>query len=158
MRKNFFLTDQQRFFICNLHAQYKKPGEIQKMLLEQFGRKVCLDTIVDYRKTQTELINNLREKWLNSAMDIPIAYKRIRLERAEELYNLSQDLKGKERILSGLECLKTACNETEGKFAGGISFTQVNQYNNYTDEELLVKKRELEAKIINLEAEVKNDS
>ena len=95
-----------------------------------------------YKNKNKDLINKLRESFLSTIIEVPIAQKRVRLERTEELYGVAEEVDTK------LKCLKEAREEVEGKGAANLTFQQFNQYNQLSDEELRDKLREVELKII----------
>ena len=151
------LLPDQKMFVCNMLAQYKKTPEIKELAKKEHGITLSTQVICGYRNRNKELINKLRESFLQTIIEVPIAQKRVRLERAEELYDVSQELKGRDKVLTSLSCLKEAREEVEGKGAGSVTFQQFNQYNQLTDEELKDKLREVEEKIAKtnvIEAEV----
>lgn len=139
-------------YICNLLAQYKKPKEIISLIEEEHNLKVSSSSISQYKKENKELIEKLRTNFLSTINDVPIAQKRIRLERTDELYAVSQELKGGEKVNLSLKCLKEAREEVEGAGSSNITFQQFNQYNKLSDDELQEKLKEVEEKIMKTNA------
>ena len=151
-KKRVYINGDQRLFICNLVAQYKKPREIVSLMEEEHDIIIKGALVSRYKNSNKDLIDKLRSQYLANINDIPIAQKRIRLERADELYDASQEIHTvKDRVDSGLKCLKEAREETEGK-GQSVTFQQFNQYNQLTDEELEDKLKEIEFKVAKTKA------
>ena len=142
------ITPDQKILICNLLAQYKKPRQIMSILKDEHELNVKTKTITKFKNSEQELIGKLRDRFLATVAEVPIAQKRIRLERAENLYEISQELEGKDRVDSGVKVLATAREEVEGKGSSQITLQQFNQYNQLTDEELQDKIKDIESKIM----------
>ena len=142
------ITPDQKILICNLLAQYKKPRQIMSILKDEHELDVKTKTITKFQVNEKELIGRLRDRFLSTVAEVPIAQKRIRLERAENLYEISQELEGKDRVDSGVKVLATAREEVEGKGSSQITLQQFNQYNQLTDEELQDKIKDIESKIM----------
>jgi len=147
-KKRIFVVPDAKMYICNLLAQYKKPKEIISLIKEEHNIKVSPSSISQYKKENKELIEKLRTSFLATINDVPIAQKKIRLERADELYTISQELRGGEKVNLSLKCLKEAREEVEGAGSGSVTFQQFNQYNALSDEELREKLKEVEEKIV----------
>jgi len=129
-------------------AQYKKPKEIKELVEEQHGINVKTTTISKFKQDEKELIGKLRAQYLETVVEVPIAQKRVRLERAEGLYESACEIdNSKDRIDTRLKCLSNARDEVEGKGSSQVTFAQYNQYNNLSDDELNYKIREIEEKV-----------
>jgi len=146
-KKKIFITDDQKMFICNMIAQYKKPREVVELIKDEHDINIDSALVSRYKKDNQKLINKLRETFLSTVVEVPIAQKRVRLERTEELYDIAKSVPVK------LKCLSSAREEVEGKGAGGVTFQQFNQYNQLTDEELQEKIKEIEFKVAKASAE-----
>jgi len=144
--KKLYVKPDEKMFICNMLAQYKKPKEIKKLAKKEHGLTLSSQVICGYRNRNKNLINSLRESFLSTIIEVPIAQKRVRLDRTEELYQIAKQVDTK------LKCLKEAREEVEGKGAANLTFQQFNQYNQLSDEELKDKLREVEEKIIKTNA------
>ena len=150
-QKSFYeigdMRSMKEFFICTSLARLKKPREIQEDYLKQYGKDISGQVIQHYQKTRREVIDKLKDRFLNSSLEVPIANERIRLERTEDLYRESQKIMSKEvKVEKGIMCLKEAREEMKG-VKGDINM-QFNQFNSMTDEQLLERKKELERKIL----------
>jgi len=142
------LSPNENLLVCNLIAQYKKPRQIQSILEEEYGVKLGLKRIRNFYGKEEKLIADLRERYLATVSEVPIAQKKVRLEREEQLYEVAdgiEEIKGK--IDSKLKCLASAREEIEGRGAQSVTFAQYNQYNQLSDEELQYKIKEIELKI-----------
>jgi len=142
------LSPNEKLLVCNLIAQYKKPKQIQLVLDEEYGLKVKLNRIREFYGKEKQLIDNLRERYLSTVSEVPIAQKRVRLEREETLYETADEIdETKDKIDTKLKCLASAREEIEGRGGQNVSFTQVNQYGNLSDQEVVDKIKEIELKI-----------
>lgn len=139
-------------YTCNLLAQDKSFKEVQNLLKENQNISVSDVTIRNFAKEKCDEIETIKNSLLakRAVSEIPIANERVRLEREECLYQLSQGLKSNlNKIDFGLKCLREARDETKGS-GSYTSNIQFNQFNQLTDAQLLLKKAELEKKIIEL--------
>lgn len=139
-------------YITNLLAQDKPVREICNLVLETHHISIAPITVYKFAKIKEPVIERIRqvlsEKMLKRA--VPIASEGVRLEREEALWQLSQCLKrNTERIDYGLRCLGAAREECKVNQPAATNI-QFNQFNSLTDEQLLLKKRELEKSIIGL--------
>jgi hypothetical protein len=142
------LSPDNKLLICNLIAQYKKPKQIQLLLDEEYGLKVRLNRIREFNDKEQQLISNLRERFLTTISEVPIAQKRVRLDREEQLYEVAGQIKEtKDQIDTKLKCLASAREEVEGRGTQSVTFAQYNQYNQLSDTELQDKLKEIELKI-----------
>ena len=146
---------EKKFFICNLLAQYKTAPEIQTLVKDVHSDEVSRNSIYSLKKAHPQLIEKLRTKYLSDLTSVPIAQEKVRLERDEILYQLSLTIENEsDRVDAALHCLKEAREETKSSTQTQNNYIQFNQFNSLTDEELLEKKHQLEAKIINIKSEV----
>ena len=119
------------------------------ILKKEHELNVKTKTITKFQTQEKDLINKLRDRYLATVAEVPIAQKKIRLERAEELYEASGEIEEKENeINTKLKCLNQAREEVEGRGAGNITLTQFNQYNKLSDEEIQDRIKEIERKIV----------
>ena len=150
------MTKEQQMFVLNMIARFKTNPEIKDLLQSVHGVSIGADSLTHYRRDKFKhIVLQLRERYLNSVMEVPIAQKRIRLERAEELYAMAQSCaEAKERVDSSVKVLSFARDEIEGKSAA-TQFIQnnFNQFMNVPTKELLQIKRDLERKLATVEVE-----
>lgn len=138
-------------FVCNLLAQYKKPREVVELVKKHFDEDISSTSVYAYYKLNKQKVDKYRSNFVNSIQEVPISHKRIRLEREDELYEEAGNISEVGRKIDiRLKCLANAREEVEGGKTGNVTFAQINQYNNYTDEELLNKKKEIEENISRL--------
>lgn len=143
------INGPQTQYILNLAASFFKPEDIRIKLLDAFKSDIPLGRIRKLIALKKDYVLEERKRYLADFGNVPIANKKIRLERDENLYQVSQRLADdKDKITLGLSCMKEARAEMEEK-KDSIQFNQFNQYNQITDEELIRKKKEIEEKINN---------
>lgn len=139
-------------YVTNLLAQDKPVREICNLLSETHHITIAPITVYKFAKQKEPIIERIKQELSEKMLkrSIPIASEGIRLERNEALWQLSQGLRrNTERIDYGLRCLGAAREECKNKEPNTTNI-QFNQFNQLTDEQLLLKKRELEKSIIDL--------
>ena len=129
--------------ILVLAGQFKKPREIVQIIREDNPKAFyseeafCLDAatkrILGMNK---EYVYALKEQYSKSIMEVPIAHKKVRLERLECLYDEAR--KPSERR----EILKAAREELEGVRVN-LNMYQMNFFGGMTDAELAKREREI---------------
>ena len=152
------ISSEQEVFIMQQLAQLKPALEVTKLCNANFpqGKQVSVPTVYYYKRTRAPTIDELRDKFLSKAMEVPIADEKTRLSRTEYLYQAAAQVvtKADKRVLSAVEtslkCLKEAREEIKGEGGSTQNYLQLNQYNQLTDEQLLEKEKELELKFIEL--------
>ena len=147
------IVGQSESFVCHLAGQMKTLPEIQEQLLKIHKIEIGTQAIRRFIERKKDYVARIRETYLADISDVPIAQEKIRLERDEALYQLSQTLSNvPTRIEKGISCLREAREELKG---GTYQFNQFNQYNQFTDEQLLEKQKKIESQIIDLSKEEK---
>lgn len=145
------IKGQVKTFVANLIAQYKTAPDIKKLALEIHKVSLTSTDIYAFKSANSGLIEKLREKFLEKTSDIPIAQERIRLEREEELYQLSQKVEKKEsKVILGLSCLREAREETKVRSPSEISFNQYNEFRELSDQDLMLKLQEIRRQVTEL--------
>lgn len=140
------LKANEREFITSCLGLYKTYPEVVVEFQKNYGRRISKPTIERIYHDRSDEVEQLRSQYLKTVADIPIAIEKKRLERNEELYQLSQELGNKkEKIDYGIRCLREAREEIKGSHST-VNLTQFNQYNELSDDELIAKKKELEEK------------
>ena len=133
-KKSKLLPQEVRKAIITLAGQFKKPTfileEIKELYpeeLESFKNiKKTIYNIMDGSKDQ---INALREQHCKSLLEVPIAHKKIRLERLEDQYDNAVG------VDKSVQVLRAAREEMEGSKVN-LSLYQMNFFGKMSDEEL----------------------
>ncbi len=120
MLKGCFFTDREITEIVNKKHQLK----LQVKQVENFFK------LPKHREQMLEC----RQEYLGQIGEVPIAHKRIRLERLEKMY---QEGRGEDRIKALVEARK----EVEGELTS-LTFNVVKKYERMSDEEL--ERRQIE--------------
>jgi hypothetical protein len=124
------IRSNHKDLIATMLAEYKPNQEIMKAVKEKFDVNIRPFQIYSVNKQRKTDIIRLRSMYLKDLMSIPIAQKRIRLERLEKLFNNCSYLKDKRaRIREAVNCLSRAQEEIEGKTKLGDTF--INQEQNF---------------------------
>ena len=146
-RRNGVLTHDEQMELCRFLAGFHTVAEARAFVLEKFGKDLAYMSIKWYLENSKwkGVIDCLRSKYAAGYMEVPIANKRVRLERYEKIH---QEAKKAGKQHTALEALKAAQNEVEGpKF----NATQINYnsspFQSMPDEELLAVKEYYEAKL-----------
>lgn len=152
------LKEKHKEFICNLIAQYKQQDEIIEELRATYDIKILPNQITRIRQKKYDLIEKLRNVYLFNLAKVPIAQKRVRLERLEGIYEVATTIDPlKQRISMQLKCLNAAQTEVEGKVGAGTVYnTQINQYSNLSDKDLKEKIKRLRSEILDLAKDKEN--
>ena len=147
------IKNERELFIIQEFAQLKSVPQVTEACNKKFTnlKPLSVYTINYYKRTRAPVIAQLRDEIINKAMEVPIANEKTRLQRTEKLYQVATTiLAKKDRVETSLHCLKEAREEVKGESGSTQNFLQFNQYNEFTNEELMEKKRELERKFIEL--------
>ena len=141
------LTEEAKHRVCELYAQFSTPTQVQKILKEEYQVDVSTASLCIYprQKKWKPLIDRLRQEWAAGLMDLPLAHKRGRMEelialfkrvqRAETLSEFSKITQS----LAILRDMRAEMDEAKSHFTT-IFATQIH---NYSDEELITRRREL---------------
>lgn len=130
----FKFTHEQRLDIMRLIARGMTCKETQTAIHEITGHYISEGQLAKYRtsKKWKPTIQKERELYLSSLADVPGYHKKVRLERADKIYNAAmQDGSLKNAILATEQQRK----EVEDKGNAPVSFV-FQQYNGLSDEEL----------------------
>lgn len=143
-------------FICEEVAQQKSYQEISDDWVKQNPdeRPISKQMVNYYIRSNKPVIQDIRQqlmdRTLEKAMEIPIANEKTRLTRMEALYLEANKIESvKDKIGVSLDCLREARQEVKGETTTQ-NYLQFNQFNELTDAQLLDKKKELEQKFIEL--------
>ena len=138
-------------FVTVLLTEYKTPTEIIEAVKEKYNVKIAPNQIYGVKRRRKDLITKVRVNWLKELSDIPIAQKRVRLERLEKQYDECSELPSKyNKLVLRLRCLNQAQEEVEGKTKLGdtfMSFQQNTVFSNMTDKELLEEQKKIMGRI-----------
>jgi len=82
------LHTTHKIWICQKLAEYKTDSEIVAGLKDRFDIELRPQSVDYYRKTKKwqRITEKLRDAWLKAVAEVPIANKRVRLQRAEQVY------------------------------------------------------------------------
>ena len=146
-RRNGVLTHDEQMELCRFLAEFHTVAEARAFVLEKFRKDLAYMSIKWYLENSKwrGVIDCLRTKYVTGFMEVPIANKRVRLERCEELY---QKAAKAGKLSLARQALSTAQDEVEGpKFnAAQINFHS-SPFQSMSDEELLAVREYYEAKL-----------
>ncbi len=151
--KNRLLKGNNFFYAISLLAQRKTLKEVQDELKKNQNINVSIMALSRLYAENKDLIDQEEQKIMAVQCGAPIGIEKVRLERDEALYQLSQQLPPKDirgKVSLGLACLKEAREETKGSGNSGNTY-QFNQFNELSNKELLDKIRKVKLEIVELE-------
>ncbi len=150
---NSEIRNDRELYIIQELARMKSVPEVTELCNKKFPalKPLSMFTVRYYKQTRAPIIEQLKNEIIEKSMSIPIANERVRLQRTEKLYQAANTiLIKKDMVETSLKCLKEAREEIKGESGSTQNFLQFNQYNEFTNEQLLDKKKELEQKFIEL--------
>lgn len=146
-RQSHIFDEKEKLRICEMLAQFHTVDHIVQFAKDNWGKSVSPASIYSYRESSRwkPVIDRFRTEYVAQVMDIPIAHKKIRLTRLEELYAANerdQEIKGKERRQLACLILERAMKEVDERASNftNIFFTQIQ---NFSDEELEQHRKKL---------------
>lgn len=147
------LTDDQQMELIEYIAKFTPNQKIIERFFTHHQIMLSSSLIYQYRRTPKwqPVIKKFREKYVGDTAAVAGMHKRVRLERADEIYEKAIN-SGKLRI--ALAANKDQREEVfEKSQTGNTIYTvnQFNQFNNMSDEELEAKRTELLSKIKKVE-------
>lgn len=147
--QNIKLNEDQQMEVMEMIARFYAPPKIITEIYTRHQIQISPALIYQYKHTKKwiPVIKKLREKYVTGVDEVAGMHKRVRLERAEQIYE-SAIKNGKLRI--ALAANKDQREEVFEKQAGASTTYNLNQFNqfvNMTDEELEDRKKEILSKI-----------
>lgn len=143
------LSEDQQMELVELIARFTNNQKIIAHFYSTYQIVISPGLVAQYKRTTKwqPVIKKIREKYVLGVDEVAGMHKRVRLERADEIYEkaISQ---GKLRI--ALAANKDQREEVFEKQIGGsvtYNLNQFNQYVNMSDDELEEKKTEILSKI-----------
>lgn len=143
------LSEDQQMELVEHIARFTTTEKIVAYFYQKYQIVISPGLIYQYRRTTKwqPVIKKIREKYVLGVDEVAGMHKRVRLERADDIYEKAMKA-GKLRI--ALSANKDLREEVFEKQAGGnvtYNLNQFNQFVNMTDEELEERKREIISKI-----------
>lgn len=139
------LSRAEQLQVCIWFAELNDPGDVLRLLKEEFGKEISYQAIQHYYKTPRwrRITRYFRRKFIAALLKTPIANKDVRLRRQEKIYRNAMT----ERIIgyskdgdaiwdcdraSALTALRDARREIEGDKPTSVVFTdKVDQSTHY---------------------------
>jgi hypothetical protein len=145
------LTTEQQLKVCEMLAHFKTQSEVRKEI-KRLGVDINEAAVNYYRhsKKWSALISRFRDDYLSGIMEVPIAHKRIRLERLDSIYKSAVD---RSELSVAKEVLRAAQDEIEHKSTLSITMNRIELI---SDDELKVKVRRIKEELLQLEAKKDN--
>ena len=146
-------TDDQRLLMAKLMGQGWTNSEIKQHMLEVHDIKVTPRNLDQMRQGEKwkPIIKQVREAYIGGVHDVAGSHKRVRLERAERMYDKAV-LKGD--IKTGLATIEQQRKEFDKHESNQFVILQ-QQYSFMSDEEVEERKKILVEKISTLKKQIK---
>jgi len=139
-----YLSLRAKTEVATRLAHFQNVSEILSFLKERYDIEISSQAIRQTFLTKdtrwNQVMMQLRAEYVGAVMESPIAQKRVRLDRLDELY---QEAKAQGKIQAAKACLDSAREELERSKApsvGNIFFAQIN---NMSDEDLRSERQKL---------------
>lgn len=127
-------TEEQRKDIIRLIARGITYREVQEEVMSLTGHFISDAQILQYKKSKKwkPVLQKERELYLKALEDVPGYHKKVRLERADKIYNVAMQSGELKNALIATEHQR---REVEEKDSQPVSFV-FQQYNGLSNEEL----------------------
>jgi len=147
--REYKLSKELQHKICEYHGQFLPTVEIIAKMKEEHGITLSNTSVMFYKKNKKwkVLIDKAKDQYVSAIMEVPIAHKRVRLERYEKLYDTAKNL-GK--IESARAVLASAREELEGKNSINI---QMNRIELISDDEINERLRRIKTELVTIPVE-----
>ena len=143
--KYHLFTEEQKLAIVKMMAHGWSNSEIQSHIKETYDIKASMTAIENYKSAEKwkPVIKKFRDEFVNSTDEVPGSHKRVRLERAERMYDKAA---AKGDIKFGLLSIEQQRKEFD-KHENNTYNILNQQYNYMSDEEVKNRKEFLLAKL-----------
>ena len=142
-------TEEQKLFIVTMIGQCRTPEEVKEAFKEKYAIELhkpgVLMRVYKNADKWKPIIERIRSKYLEDIEHVAGYHKRVRLERAERVYDRSVK---KGDLKSQLSALEHQRKEVEQGNFTTLSLT-LNQYNMMSSDELLAEKERLMSRLGN---------
>ena len=131
------LSHNKKLEVAKRLAQFLSPNDAVKFVKETWGIDVNGQTIsktfLSKDSKWQKIVLEMRQKYLDASMEEPIAHRRIRLKRYDELY---QEALKQKKVSAAKACLDSAREEFSGVKTPSIGNILFAQINNMSDDQL----------------------
>lgn len=154
--QNTKLNQEQQLELMEFIARFATMDEINAHFFSEYKIMLSPPLIYQYKRTAKwkPIIKKLREKYLLGEDEVAGRHKRVRLDRADKIYNKAYS---KGDLKTALQANRDQQEMVEGRHVHGDTNLQFNQYNVFSDEELQERKKELLEKLNRNTIEVKSE-
>lgn len=138
------LTDNHRYQIAKLLGQFMRPSEIKQEMKEKYGLELKSHHIANIKNSNKweTIIKGVSEQYIKGLDEVGGSHKRVRMDRAERLYEMAFSKKDMRNILASIDHQRKEMEGT-GNSTNILNITQVNDYAKMTDEEVEFEKQSL---------------
>lgn len=141
------LSSEQQIKLCEMLARFNTQSEIKKRVKE-WGIEINEQAVDYYRHCNKwkQIIEKMRGEYLSEILEVPIAHKRVRLERLDALYKSAVE---KDQLNVAKEVLRAAQDEIEHKSTLSITMNKIELI---SDDELRERVKRVKQELLQLEA------
>ena len=149
------LEENEQLELMEFIARFATMEDINSYFIPTYGKFIAPAAVQQYRKTAKwkPIIKKLREKYLLGEDEVAGRHKRVRLDRADKIFEKALQ---KDDLKTALQANRDQQEMVEGKNvnAGDVSMT-FNQYNVLDDEELRLRIKEAQDKLARKTIDIK---
>ena len=140
------LTEEQKLLVINMIGRCMTPKEIAEVCKTEHGFKLEPQAVYRYANTEKwkPMIKKIKEEYLANIADVAGSHKRVRVERADQVYEKAL---AKNDLKTAISAVEHQRKEMEEKVVQSQLSLTLNQYNLMSDEELEYRKNELMTKL-----------
>lgn len=143
---NVKFTQDQQLELMEFIARFASLEEINEYFVKNYSLTISQNLIYQYRRTEKwkPIIKKLREKYLLDVDEVAGNHKRVRLERAEKIFNKAmKDGDLKNALSANKQALEEKIADRKSSDVPNVTY---NQYLYLTDDEIKEKLSELMTK------------
>lgn len=153
--QNTKLNEEQQMELMELIARFAHIDEINEYFFTEHEITLSPALIYQYKRTAKwkPIIKKLREKYLLGEEEVAGRHKRVRLDRADKIYNKAYT---KGDLKTALQANRDSQEMVEGRNVreGDLSIS-FNQYNGLSDEEIKERMKEVTEKLSRITIDTK---
>ena len=141
------MSAEQQVKVCEMLARFYSQSEVKKRVKE-WGIEINEQAVDYYRHSNKwkQIIEKMRGEYLSEILEVPIAHKRVRLERLDSLYRSAVE---KDQLSVAKEVLRAAQDEIEHKSTLSITMNKIELI---SDDELRERVKRVKQELLSIEA------
>jgi hypothetical protein len=136
-KKVWILSEEEKYQLVQRIALFEPWSEIHKWIVKDLKKNVKPSVVRAYATSPKwmPLIRKIRDEYNGAIMEIPLANKRMRVEKFSELYSIAMDKRDYKEARGALkEIREEMCPDPKDGGKGSIFIAQ--QFNNLDDKQI----------------------